>query len=351
MGSPEVDIIVPVWNRPSETRNCLVSIIGDNPHARLILVDNGSDRETERLLQEFAEALDHRALLLRNEVNQGAVKAVNRGLSRAEADHVVIVRNTSLVTKGWLEPMVQLARENAEAGLIIPRLVSSPGGKAKGSPAGPSARQEEDHGSLAAMLLKKRLYDDIGGFDEELDGGLWCLKDYSRRAYRKGLLTFSVAAGTVYYTDETPLGSLSRREETLRRSQDAYRQRWGEAGAFCIHLPRETDGNMLRQRVDILLEGARQGHRFTLLLHPKLHKGAVAAGFDRFHGNLDIVRLPLLFPDRAGWRQLAQLKDTTPDIRAVAGIEGMPFPGVEESMPFARLEEMVVDARERFYGQ
>src|SRR5664279_2441346 len=157
-----IDIIVAVWNRPIETRNCLVNLIDHSPQARFILVDNGSDRETERILEEFAEILDRRALLLRNDTNQGYVRAVNRGLARAEAAHIAIIRNTTIVTDGWMEPMLRFSAEKREAGIIVPRLVPGTAGKRarSGNPA--TAPIEGGHGSLAAMLLKKQAYDAIG---------------------------------------------------------------------------------------------------------------------------------------------------------------------------------------------
>jgi len=345
MGTPEIDIIVPVWNRPTETRCCLVSLAEHSPTARLILVDNGSDRETERLLQEFAEILDDRALLLRNEVNQGNVKAVNRGLARAEAPLLAVVRNTTVVADGWLEPLVALTRENPAAGLILPRLVPAGTGKGKASPAPSWARREEDHGSLAAMLVKKDLFGRIGGFDEELDGGVWCLRDYTRRAYRAGFLTFSVDTAPVLFTEETPLGSVARREETARRSGEIYRERWGEGCSFCVYLPRDVDAPALRHRMDVVLEGARQGHVFTVLAHPHLHKSAlVAAGFDSLHGNIHCEQLPVLFAPAAVRRRFVRLLTISPGIRAVTGVDGLPFPGVDDALSFARLTETIADA-------
>jgi GT2 family glycosyltransferase len=349
MNNPEVDIIVPVWNKPVETRDCLVHLIEHSPGARLILVDNGSERETERLLQEFAERLDHRAFLLRNEVNQGIVGAVNRGMARAEAQYVAIVRNTSIVTAGWLEPLVDLAREKPEAGLIVPRLLHAAGRKDKSRSVPPLTRREEEHGSLAAMLVKKRVYDGIGGLDEEMDGGVWCLRDFSRRACRAGYLTFSVAGGAVYFTDEQLLGSAARREETVRRSRASYRERWGDAGAFCIYLPRDADGNILRQMVDILVEGARQGHEIAILVHPQLYKGAVQAGYHSLHGNIRLESLPTLFASSAVPKLFERMRQAVPGMRAVSGIDGIPFPGVGESMPFARLAETIAETRVKLY--
>jgi hypothetical protein len=301
-------------------------------------------------LQEFAELLDHRALLLRNEVNQGTIKAVNRGIARAEAPYVGIVRNTSLVTAGWLEPLLDLAREKAEAGVVVPRLIPAAERKEKAPPAPPLTPREEEHGSLSAMLVRKTVYDGIGGLDEEMDGGVWCLRDYARRAYLAGYLTFSVGSGAVYFTEEQPLGSAARREETARRSSACYRERWGDAAAFCIYLPKDTDGNTLRQRLDLLVEGARQGHAMTVLVHPQLYKVAMRTGYHRLHGNIRFEALPALLASAAVRKIFARLSQANPDMRAVTGLDGIPFPGVAESIPFASLAGAIAETRVKLYG-
>src|ERR1700686_5239417 len=119
----DVDIVIPVWNRPFDTRTCLVNLSKYTPNARLILVNNGCDRETESLLEEFAEGLDERALLISTPKNLGFVKAVNKGMARAEAEFSAVVRCTSTVSAGWLDSLLALARSRSEAGVIVPRLV------------------------------------------------------------------------------------------------------------------------------------------------------------------------------------------------------------------------------------
>src|SRR5512140_3475500 len=107
MEIPGTDIIIPVWNRPAETRACLVSLVQHSSDSRFILLNNGCDRETECILEEFAEALDDRALLIGSGVNLGFVRAVNRGLARAEAAFAAVVRTSSVVSGGWLGPLVE----------------------------------------------------------------------------------------------------------------------------------------------------------------------------------------------------------------------------------------------------
>ena len=171
------DIVVPVWNDPIDTRNCLVSLAAHSPQARLILVDNGSDRETERLLEEFADILDQRALLVRSDRNLGFIRAVNRGLDRAEADFITIVRHTSIVGSGWLEPLLEFGRSHRDAGLLIPRLVAGSKGKGAATAGSGGGVREEDHGSFAALVVRRELYGLIGGLAEEMDAGIWCQKD------------------------------------------------------------------------------------------------------------------------------------------------------------------------------
>ncbi len=350
MSNTAIDIIVTVWNRPVETRNCLVNLIDHSSCARFILVDNGSDRETERLLQEFAEILDQRALLLRNDANQGYIRAVNRGLARAEAPYVAIVRNSTIVSDGWLEPLLKFAAEKNEAGIIIPRLVPANSGKL--SPAGHSATpaSETDHGSLAAMFLKKRLYELIGGFDEEMDGGVWCLRDFSRRACRAGFFTYRVESAPVSFAEEVPLGSTERREQAIQRSIAMYRERWGDDSSFLLHFPKGADLNVLRQKLVPILQGARQGHDFSILTHPRLHKELTAAGCHLLHERIRFVRLPLVFETRAIKGLLAGAEKKVPAIQAVSGIDGMEFPGGIASIPFSQLEWMIAATQAENYG-
>lgn len=350
MSNPAIDIVVPVWNNPVKTRNCLVTLIEHSPHARFILVDNGSDRETERLLEELAETLDQRALLLRNEVNQGYVKAVNKGLAQAEAPYIAIVRNTSLVTANWLEPMHDLFRIRPEAGIIVPRLVLGTSKRSRRGEAAVIPPIEADHGSYAAMLLNKKMYDEIGAFDEEMDGGIWCLKDFSRRAYRAGFLTFGMGEGSVYYEEDVRLGSAERREMALQRCLGQYRQTWGVENSFCVYLPKGADLTILRQKLEVLLEGARQGHAFTVVVHERLYKELSLANCHRLHEQIRFPRLPSIFEARGLRRIITHEQERTPGVTMVAGIDGMAFPGAPECIQFAELERIIGQTRSEKYG-
>ena len=337
------DIVVPVWNDPVETRNCLVSLAEHSPQARLVLVDNGSDRETERLLEEFAEYLDHRALLVRSDRNLGFIPAANRGLDRAEADFVAIVRTSSVVGPGWLEPLLEYGRTHRDAGLLVPAFA------AVRATAG--SVRELDHGSLNAMVVRRELHEAIGGLDPDLDAGLWCLKDYSRRAWRAAFRTVCVAGGMVSFREETPLGSQARREEALRRSIELHRERWGEERAFCLHLPKGADLDALRRYRALLLRGARQGHRFSVFLPARLERESAKVVMDPDHENIRWLPYPSLFAVRWLRREVGRLELGAQQPTFVGSEGGEEFPCEALSLPYGGLERFIADGETRYFAR
>ncbi|MCM2357341.1 MAG: glycosyltransferase [Geobacteraceae bacterium] len=351
MSLPQIDIIVPVWNRPVETRACLVNLVRHSPGARLILISNGSERETEGLLEEFAEALDERALLISTPNNLGFVRTVNLGLARAEAEFAAVVRSTSIVTEGWLDPLLMLARTRPEAGVIVPRLVRAALDRTAKNVHSRLSVSEAAHGDFAAMLLRRDLHDRIGGFDEDMDGGLWCLKDYARRTLRGGFLTFAAEGSPVSFCDDPPLGSVTRREEVLRRSIVAYTARWGEERAFCVHFPKGADIDTVRQRVEVMQRGGRQGHSFTVLVSPATFRDLVRSGHAGLHRNIRVEQLTRLFAEGRAASLAASLRAVTPGLVLVAGVDGVPFPGGGGSIPFAELERLINAIQAEKYGE
>ncbi|WP_243371952.1 glycosyltransferase [Geotalea sp. SG265] len=333
-----IDIIVPVWNRPIETRNCLVNLINYSPDARLVMVDNGSDRETEKLLQEFSEGLEERAFLLRNDVNQGLVKALNRGLEKGEAEFLLIVKNTSIVSPGWLDPLLAFAGQRKDAGLIVPRLVLKGKGKVKEKPGSPC---EVSQGSFAAMLIRKSLYDAVGGFDEEMDGGGWCLRDYSRRACRAGFLTFLLPGSEVLYEEDVQLGSETRRRENLQRTIAEFRRRWGQDSSYCLLMPDGADPAVVRSRIEVLLPAARSGSLFQILVPSRLYKELIKSGHCSLHENIVIHVMPFFHTAGTMSKAASRIVAAAPETIVVAGIDGMSYKGDAPLLPFAELETRI----------
>lgn len=321
MKHEEIDIIVPVWNKPEQTRQCLAALVEHTPGARLIMLDNASERETESLLQEFAERLGDGSLLFRNDKIQDFVKVVNRGLARAEAPVVAIVRNTSTVGKGWLEPMLALISERPETGLAVPNLVDRRSGEGAGSSAPRINPIEISHACFDALLVRGDLYRGIGGFDEEMDGGLWCLKDYSRRAWQEGYVTVRCGGAPVFREENPVLGSRARREEKVRKSMERFVAAWGMEESFFFDMHGEKDPEELARQFGIFLESARCGNRITVSARPGIYREIVRKGFDRLHENIVVKRLPRLFASGAAEKMFSRMRGDVPELKMLTSAD------------------------------
>ncbi|MDR3579188.1 MAG: glycosyltransferase [Oryzomonas sp.] len=344
MTTPSIDIIVPVWNSPFETRACLSAILGHSPEARLIIVDNGSSRETELMLEEFSEPLGERGLFIKSERNIGLVPAINRGLARSDGDFAVILRPHVLVTHGWLEALTAVAGD-PRVGIVSPVF--------SGSGASPlcAVNNRRDCSSLdtfavsfSALLLKNEMRMQAGFFDEGMDNGEWCLTDYVRRAWSKGYRTCATSRSLLISGQETVFGSEERRQGQARASRERYRGQWGATRHYCVYFGPDTDVSPLADAVETILEGSRQGHRFTLLLHHRQAKEFRRCGWSCLHTGIDLVRLSMLMPQRDLVRKLGVLQGAAPGMTMVCWKDDAPSAGMEMAMPFTGMAATIRDA-------
>jgi hypothetical protein len=313
-----VDIVVPVWNRPVETRACLAALVEGTPHARIIMVNYGSERETERILHEFAEALDDRAILVSTERNVGRVSALNHGIGLCTAPLVAIVQEDVRVGRNWLGPLEGVMANQPDAGLAIPFR----GDKLRQVGNAPHRWYEVDHGSFGAMLLRRELCTSIGYLDEAMDGGVWCLRDYSRRAVKAGFRTVCVADAKLDFAEPALLGSLARREERTRMGEQVYRQRWGEQQRFSLALVGPASCGALPGLLPSVLMAARQGHDITILADKSVASELVGQGDYLHHAAIAVEKLPAFFTMRALKKRLEQLSFSFPAQTIVTCLTG-----------------------------
>jgi len=343
MTTPSIDIIVPVWNSPFETRACLSAILNHSPEARLIIVDNGSSRETELMLEEFSETLGERGLFIKSERNIGLVPAINKGLARSDGDFAVILRQHVLVTQGWLEALVDVAGDS-RVGVVSPVF--------GGSGASPHCvvNDRRDCSSLetcavsfSALLLKNELRMQTGFFDEGMDNGVWCLADYVRRAWSKGYRTCVSTRSRLACGQEAVFGSEERRQGQICASREQYLGQWGAIRHYGVYFGPDADAGLLGDAVETILEGARQGHRFTLLLHRRQAREFRRCGWSCLHTGMELAQLSLLMPQRDLVRRLGALREADPGMTMVRWQDDNPAAGMETAIPFTAMAAAIRD--------
>ena len=186
--TPKVSIIVLSHNLNEYTFSCLQAVLEhtDSPSFEFIVLDNGSNCEDSAELHEYAGV----AHVIRSEENLGFSKGCNHAVVHARGEFLVFLNNDVIVTKGWLAALCKAMDTLPEAGIIAPKIIYADGtlqeaggdvlpdglvvqrGKADDSRRLVYNRVESvDYCSASAMLVRRKLFHRVEGFDEGLGRG------------------------------------------------------------------------------------------------------------------------------------------------------------------------------------
>ncbi|MGQ9693176.1 MAG: glycosyltransferase [Thermodesulfobacteriota bacterium] len=182
--SPMVSIIVPVWNNLELSHKCLKSILLNTKDGdyEIIFVDNGSTDGT----RDYLENLNYKNIKkIFLDQNIGFVGACNSGARLASGKYLLFLNNDTEVQKDWLKALVDLAESTPDCGAVGSKLIypnerlqeaggiifSDGNGWNYGRGMDPNEPKfnyvrEVDYCSGAALMVRKDLWDKIGGFDE-----------------------------------------------------------------------------------------------------------------------------------------------------------------------------------------
>jgi len=208
------DVIVCVHNALEDVRRCLGSIIKHRSARlnKLILVNDGSDKETTSYLRQFVAEAQVEAALLECSQRSGYTKAANRGLLANEAEYAILLNSDTVVTPGWIERLMACGKSDPSIGIIGPisNAATWQSVPERYSPHGDWAVNELPLSSLDQIstifsilhspryprvplvngfcfAIKKAVIDAIGMFDEELfPNGYGEENDYCLRAGKAG---------------------------------------------------------------------------------------------------------------------------------------------------------------------
>lgn len=104
-----VSVVVPTRDRPGLLHDCLESLLNQGfPAGRyeIIVVDNGSQDETLRVVSDFQNSLDLPVLRYARTGAAGLNAARNTGFREALGDPIIFVDDDTLAPRSWLSSMV-----------------------------------------------------------------------------------------------------------------------------------------------------------------------------------------------------------------------------------------------------
>ncbi|MHB1681446.1 MAG: glycosyltransferase [Bacilli bacterium] len=236
---PLTSIIIPTYNQWTYTRQCIESIhrFTTSPY-ELIVVDNGSNDETVAELRAYKEVI-----LIENPVNFGFPKACNQGMEAARGEQFVILNNDVVVTHNWLDNLLSCLHSDPSHGAVGP--VSNYVSGVQFYPGSYTSMEEMQQFSLEhnkpnpskwfytlrlvgfCLVIRRSVYEILGGFDEDFGQGNFEDDDYCLRIRRSGR-RLVVAADTFVHH----YGSVSQRVnpnygDLLQSNLQRFFSKWG----------------------------------------------------------------------------------------------------------------------------
>ena len=177
----EVSIIIPTYNRGWIIKEAIESVLAQNfIDFELIVIDDGSTDNTSEILDSYREDI---TVLRQN--NKGVSAARNRGLSEASGRFIAFLDSDDLWLPQKLSRQVDFFNSNPDALICQTEEIWI----RNNVRVNPKKRHKKLSGMIferslalclvspSAVMIKRRLFDEIGGFDETLpaceDYDLW----------------------------------------------------------------------------------------------------------------------------------------------------------------------------------
>lgn len=308
----KTNIIIPVWNQLELTRDCINSIRQNtlSPYS-LIVVDNGSNVETREYLANLKEDKKLGLLLIRNENNRGFIQAVNQGISQSDAPYVCLLNNDTQVASGWLGEMLKVAEARDDIGIVNPNS-NTLGYKAKRRQLLKAVAQElksysGEYSRLPwacgfCMLIKRKVIEQVGLFDQIYGMGTFEDADFSKRAEQAGFVSVCARAAYVYHRERRSFIKFKRFDRDFQRNRQIFFAKWGRIERLLYILTKHNAEHIEKINSEARRLACR-GHIIWIFLKDKKNQGIIG------HSNVFIYNLPKRFFNLVSiWRILKRKK-------------------------------------------
>jgi len=285
-----VSIVIPVMNNAAVTYQCLRSIVEHTPAGRyeIIVVDNGSHDATADLLARVRGVR-----IIRNETNRGYGAACNQGAAEARGTSLLFLNNDAFPLSGWLEPLCGALAHEATIGAVGPQLLYPDGrlqeagaiiwsdgrGWNYGRADDPLRsqyryRRDVDYCSGACLLVRRALFQRIGGFDPRFSPAYYEDADLCLEIRRLGYRVVYQPASRVVHVEGLTAGG--DRDSGFKRFQELHRARFVEKHAAVLAGQYPPDARLVFRARD-----RRPGKRILIVDHtvpsPDRDAGSVRA--------------------------------------------------------------------------
>ena len=300
-----VDVIVCVHGALEDVNRCFTALLERSGlPLRLIVIDDGSDAVTRAYLREFAVANPGVELHHNDGDRHGYTIAANLGLRASTAEYSILLNSDTIVTRGWLQGIVDIGLSDNDIGIIGPLSnaashQSVPLTKMDGDWAVnplPGWANEDTLALVIASLpgeavldvpfvngfcfvIRRRVIETVGFFDEQtFASGYSEENDYSRRTAAAGFRLVVATGSYVFHAKSRSFGHADRKR-LAKRNYKRFLKKHGENTIRA--LVGELEENVLLRALRARVSEALADPRTAAELLPRLRVTFVLPGISR----------------------------------------------------------------------
>ncbi|MCL4490725.1 MAG: glycosyltransferase [Nitrospirae bacterium] len=259
MATHKVSIIILNWNKLEYTKQCVTSIEHNTRYQNyeIVLFDNGS---TETGTKEYLSSLKHKVIT--NPVNLGFARGNNRAAAAAaEGELLLFLNNDTIVHANWLEEMVGVMQRDPDCGIAGSKLLYPDGTLQhigvmfdhKGNRCHPFKKRPANIPEAAAtgeceavtgacLLIRKDIFERVGGFDEQYLHGSEDI-DLCLKVRKLGLKVMYCSGSVLTHFEQVSLKVRGSRfkKRTTRQNNRLFFKKWGDT-LDDFRLPNDLSG-------------------------------------------------------------------------------------------------------------
>ena len=258
IGDPMISIVIPNKDHAADLKRCITSILEKSTYENyeIVIVENGS--ETKEIFDYYTSLKEYDNIRVvtyekpegQNGFNYSAVN--NFGVKQTKGDYILLLNNdTEVITVNWMEELLMYAqREDVgaagaklyygnktiqHAGVVLQLGVHRTAGH---SHYGQSRENLGYMGRLcyaqnvsavtgACLLVKKSLFEEVGGLDESFAISLNDV-DFCLKLRQKGLLNVFTPFAELYHYESVSRGldDSGEKAERYNRESAHFREKW-----------------------------------------------------------------------------------------------------------------------------
>ena len=250
---PSVTIIIPTYNATEHLKRCLSALERDTvaPYVTLI----ADDRSSNPAFRAYLRGLKSRYSIIKSHVRRGFAGINNWAVSKTNTDYVCLLNSDTEPGYQWLTFMLEELDNNEDVGIVGAKLMYPPqkgwslggsiqhagvarnsdglpyhifGGQPVDFPAA-NVRRELNAVTFACVLIRRTLWDELGGLDEGYVMGQFEDIDFCFKARKNGWKIVYQPRATLLHYEHGSGEEIVTRHSMLNR--DRLMRIWGNQGS------------------------------------------------------------------------------------------------------------------------